>query len=188
MPEVPFGKNATCSEKARKNRNVFGKDGRLYNAAAPVPADPPPAPADMAALEINFIFCNLAFNDAIARMDGAERLRTLDRLREAIAKCPSSLGLGSFWAHMQSCSDDEWDRTMARIDDVGRPPSALWHSPPSAHPQRSGIAVCLRSNQRGACSGICCGAFCRSAASAARRSAETPSGPTPAPARTSSGC
>ena len=50
----------------------------------------------------------------IARMDGAERLRTLDRLREAIAKCPSSLGLGSFWAHMQSCSDDEWDRTVAR--------------------------------------------------------------------------
>ena len=50
----------------------------------------------------------------IARMDGAERLRTLDRLREAIAKCPSSLGLASFWAHMQSCSNDEWDRTVAR--------------------------------------------------------------------------
>jgi hypothetical protein len=69
----------------------------------------------MAALKINFIFCNLAFNDAIARMDDAERLRTLDRLREAIARCPNALGLGSFWAHMQTCSDDEWDRTMARI-------------------------------------------------------------------------
>jgi hypothetical protein len=68
----------------------------------------------MAALKINCIFFNLAFNNAIARMDDAERLRTLDRLREAIAKCPSSLGLASFWAHMQSCSNDEWDRTVAR--------------------------------------------------------------------------
>ena len=69
----------------------------------------------MAALKINCIFFNLAFNAAIARMDGAERQRTLDRLREAIVKCPNSLSLESFWAHMQACSDDEWRRTMERI-------------------------------------------------------------------------
>ena len=72
------------------------------------------------------IFFNLAFNDAIADMDDAERQRTLARLREAIANCPDALGLPSFWAHMQSCSDDEWDRTMARNDQVGaHSPSAL---------------------------------------------------------------
>ena len=68
------------------------------------------------------IFFNLAFNDAIARMDDAERQRTLDRVREAIARCPDALGLESFWAHMQSCSNNEWDRTMERIDQVGALP------------------------------------------------------------------
>jgi hypothetical protein len=72
------------------------------------------------------IFFNLAFNDAIADMDDAERQQLEARLREAIARCPDALGLPSFWAHMQSCSDDEWDRTMARIDQVGaHSPSAL---------------------------------------------------------------
>ena len=81
----------------------------------------------MAAPKINFIFCNLAFNDAIGRMTDAEKLRTLDRLREANEKCPTSLGLASFWAHMQTCSDDEWDQTMARIEQVlqSHSPSAL---------------------------------------------------------------
>ena len=65
------------------------------------------------------IFFNLAFNDAIARMDDAERQRTLDRLREAFTKCPNSLSLPSFWAHMQACPDDEWRRTMERIAQVG---------------------------------------------------------------------
>ncbi len=68
------------------------------------------------------IFFNLAFNSAIADMDDAERQRTLARLREAIANCPDALGLTSFWAHMQSCSNNEWDRTMARIHQVGAPP------------------------------------------------------------------
>ena len=71
------------------------------------------------------IFFNLAFNDAIADMDDAERQQLEARLREAIARCPDALGLPSFWAHMQSCSDDEWDRshrTMARIGQVGAPP------------------------------------------------------------------
>ena len=68
------------------------------------------------------IFFNLAFNDSIARMDDAERQRTLDRVREAIARCPNALGLESFWAHLQSCSNNEWDRTMERIDQVGALP------------------------------------------------------------------
>ena len=68
------------------------------------------------------IFFNLAFNDAIARMDDAERQRTLDRVREAIARCPNALGLESFWAHLQSCSNNEWDRTGERIDQVGALP------------------------------------------------------------------
>ena len=64
------------------------------------------------------IFFNLAFRESIADMDDAERSRTLARLREAIARCPDSLGFPSFWAHMRSCPDDEWRRTMARIHQV----------------------------------------------------------------------
>ena len=109
----------------------------------------------MAALKINFIFCNLAFNDAIARMDDAERLRTLDRLREAIANCPNALGLASFWAHMQSCSNDEWRLTMERIDEVGRPAQrtvALAALGPSAALRHCCVpALWLRGG-----SGMCC--------------------------------
>ena len=88
------------------------------------------------------IFFNLAFNDAIAAMTPEERQRTLGRLREAIANCPDALGLPSFWAHMQSCSNDEWDRTMARIGQVGRPAQRTRRTRP---PQRSGHAVCACS-------------------------------------------
>ena len=90
----------------------------------------------MPAADWTNIFFNLAFNDAIADMDDAERQQLEARLREAIANCPDALGLESFWAHMQSCSDDEWDRTMARIGQVGRPAQR------TRPPQRSGHAVC----------------------------------------------
>ena len=64
------------------------------------------------------IFFNLAFRASIADMDDAERSRTLARLREAIARCPDSLGFPSFWAHMRSCPDGEWRRTVNRIGQV----------------------------------------------------------------------
>jgi hypothetical protein len=109
---------------------VSGRNVGYINRAPPILADRPlSAPADMPPAKWTNIFFNLAFNDAIAAMTPEERQRTLGRLREAIANCPDSLGLTSFWAHMQSCSNNEWRRTMARIDEVGalpaRSPSAL---------------------------------------------------------------
>ena len=84
----------------------------------PLRFSPLSAPADMPAAAWTKVFFNLAFNDAIAAMTPDERQRTLDRLREAIARCPSALGCPSFWAHMRSCPDGEWRRTVNRIGQV----------------------------------------------------------------------
>ena len=64
------------------------------------------------------IFSDLAFRESIADMDDTERSRTLARLREAIARCPDSLGFPSFWAHMRSCPDGEWRGTVNGIRQV----------------------------------------------------------------------
>ena len=64
------------------------------------------------------IFFDLAFRESIDDMDDDERSRTLARLREAIARCPDSLGCPSFWAHMRSCPAGEWRRTVNRIRQV----------------------------------------------------------------------
>ena len=78
------------------------------------------------------VFADPTFRALIANMTDAERLRTLGRLREAIAKCPDSLSLptGSFWAHMRSCPAAEWRRTVNRIDQV-LSASALAALPPA---------------------------------------------------------
>ncbi len=122
LTEVCF-ENKTTNKCPSTVRPKSGGNVGFINRAPPILADLPlSAPADMPPADWTNIFFNLALNDAIAVMDDDERSRTLDRLREAIARCPDSLGCPSFWAHMQSCSVDEWDRTMARIHQVGAPP------------------------------------------------------------------
>jgi hypothetical protein len=64
----------------------------------------------------NRIFSDPTFRALIANMpDFYLNLRTLARLQEAIAKCPDSLSLPIFWAHMRSCTDAEWRLTVARF-------------------------------------------------------------------------
>ena len=82
---------------------MSGRNVGFINRAPPILADLPlSAPADMPPADWTNIFFNLAFRESIAAMTPEERQRTEARLREAIARCPDSLGLPSFWAHMRS--------------------------------------------------------------------------------------